>query len=249
MDPPVRLLPGSGWFAAGERFEQAMRRLSDGVFKVFDHACLHAPRASGELAFRQSVLARSLGRSRPALARDPNELAAKGVCTIRHAPNQHRRSRLRVRAQFWPYRRDFANAPPVPPASTADIDSVRKLFLKPACVQAAFGPDDRRLAAQWQRDGIPLEIVRRAIQLGCLRKSCTMVDQPHSQPIRSLRYFRYVLQEVRELSVPDSYWKHVEFSLRRSERRWPGLASRTHTRPASPAESLPAATPCQPPTR
>ena len=78
---------------------------------------------------------------------------------------------------------------------------------------------DRRLAAQWLRHNIPLETVRRAIQLGCLRKSCTMIDQPHSPPIRSLHYFQGVRQEVRALPVSDAYWRHVEFNLRRCEQK------------------------------
>ncbi|MDE0102321.1 MAG: hypothetical protein OXN89_08070 [Bryobacterales bacterium] len=196
-----------------------------GAFKVFAHVCLHAPRASGELAFRQAQLAHSLGKSRSALARHLTELADKGVCTIRHAPNQHRRCRLRVRTHFWSYRREASSAAPVPCATAAYIDSVRQAFLKPACVQAAFGPDDRRLAAQWHRDSIPIETVRRAIHLGCVRKSAAMIDNPQSQPIRSLRYFRRVLQEVREVSVSDSFWDYVEVSLERFERRLPDLKS------------------------
>jgi len=225
MRPSAQLLPGGGWFAAGERFEQAMRRLSDGAFKVFAHVCLHAARASGELTFRQTELARSLGKSRSALARHLTELADKGVCTIRHAPNQHRRSRLRVRTPFWPYRREHASAPPVPPATAAYIDSVRQIFLQPACVQAAFGPDDRRLAHQWHRDNIPIETVRRAIHLGSVRKSAAIIDNPQSQPIHSLRYFQGVLQEVQDVSVPDSFWDYVEYSLERFERRLPHLKS------------------------
>ena len=130
-----------------------------------------------------------------------------------------------MRTRFWPYRRENSSAPPVPRATAAYIDSVRQAFLKPACVQAAFGPDDRRLAAQWHRDSVPIETVRRAIHLGCVRKSAAMIDNPHSQPIRSLRYFRGVLQEVRELSVSDSFWDYVEVSLGRLERRWPDLES------------------------
>lgn len=217
---PARLLPGSGWFAAGERFERAMRRLSDGAFKVFAHVCLHAPRATGELAFRQSQLAHSLGKSRSAVARHLNELADQQVCTLQQAPNQHRLARLRVRAQFWPYERLPERDPPASSATNSYVESVRQLFLEPICVQAQFGPADRSLATQWQRQQIPIETVRRAIQLGCLRKSCSMLNLPQSQPIRSLRYFQGLLQEVRELAAPDAYWQYVEFSLRRYERLW-----------------------------
>ena len=71
----------SGWFAAGEGFERALERLSDGAFKVFAYVCLHAERSSGRMAFDRTELARSVGKSRSALGRCLRELVHKGVCT------------------------------------------------------------------------------------------------------------------------------------------------------------------------
>ena len=65
--------------------------------------CLHAERATGCLEFERGRLARELGKSRSTLGRCLRELEAKGVCELTAAANQHHRSRLRVRAEYWPY--------------------------------------------------------------------------------------------------------------------------------------------------
>ena len=63
-----------------------------------------------------------------------------------------------------------------------------------------------------------LEAVRRAILLGSVRKSMSLLDDPGGEPVRSLRYFASLLQEVRTELFPDSYWQHLQFNLRRCER-------------------------------
>ena len=143
----------SGWFAAGEGFERALERLSDGAFKVFAYVCLQAERSSGRMAFERTELARSVGKSRSALGRCLRELVHKGVCTLEATPNQHRGSRLQVQAAYWPYE-----------------------------------PGDERLAAAWHAAGLPLETVRRAVLLGCVRKSMTLIDHPDQPLIASLHY-------------------------------------------------------------
>ena len=152
MKPTVRLKRGSrGWFAAGPGFERALGRLSDAAFKVFAQVCLRAERANGCLEFERDGLARELGKSRSTLGRCLRELAAKGVCELEEAPNQHRRSRLRVRPEYWPYevREEPAGQEPESPGphGTAYLAEVRRMFCEPACVQGRFGPADERLAA------------------------------------------------------------------------------------------------------
>ena len=225
MKPTVRLKRGSrGWFAAGPGFERALGRLSDAAFKVFAQVCLRAERANGCLEFERDGLARELGKSRSTLGRCLRELAAKGVCELEEAPNQHRRSRLRVRPEYWPYevREEPAGQEPESPGphGTAYLAEVRRMFCEPACVQGRFGPADERLAADWHRRGVPLETVRRAILLGSVRKSMSLLDRPDGEPVRSLRYFASLLAEVRTESFPDSYWQHLEFNRRRCERLW-----------------------------
>lgn len=216
----LRLKSGGGWFAAGAGFERALGLLSDGAFKVFAHICLHAERNSGELEFARAELAERLGKSRSALGRCLRELVRQDVCELQAAPNQHRRSRVRVRRAWWPYEvAGEARAGRSPEGARAGyVARVRRLFLEPSCVQGRFGAADRRLAEDWQRDGVSLEDVRRAILLGSVRKSMALIDHPGQQPIRSLRYFERLVEEVREESFPPGYWQHLEFHLQRCDR-------------------------------
>lgn len=227
-----------GWFAAGEGFERALRALSDPTFKVFAYVCLRAERASGCLEFDRSGLARELGKSRASLGRCLRELVEKGICELESAPNQHRGSRLRVRPEYWPYqgKEGEPSRPVLHPTHSrgtvtemvgerggevgAYVERVREMFRKPACVQAGFGPADERLAADWQRAGVSLETVRRAILLGSVRKLMSMLDRPGSEPVRSLRYFAGVVEEVRQEPMSTGFWKHLEISLGRCERSW-----------------------------
>ena len=225
MKAACQLKQPRGWFAAGEGFRRALGLLSDGAFKLFAWICLHAERASAELAFERAALARSLGKSRSALGRHLAELAAKRVCEIEPAPNQHRASRLRVLPAFWPYAAapppSAAAGPAAPDGSCAAyVEHVRRLLARPSCVQGPFTAADERLAAAWHGAGVPLETVRRALLLGCLRKSFALIDRPDAQPIGSLRYFERPLEEVRGGSFPAAYWQHVEFNLERCEHHW-----------------------------
>ena len=225
MKPKIRLKRGQrGWFAAGAGLERALGELSDAAFKVFVHVCLRAERAEGCLEFERDGLARQLGKSRSTLGRCLRELVAKRVCEWEAAPNQYRRSRLRVCPEYWPYAaeapsagRERATQSPRVEAS-AYVAEVRRMFREPACVQGRFGPADERLAADWQRAGVSLATVQRAILLGSVRKSMSLLDRPDGEPVRSLRYFASLLQEVRTESFPASYWQHLVFNLRRCER-------------------------------
>ena len=55
--------------------------------------------------------------------------------------------------------------------------------------------------------------MRRAILLGSVRKSMSLLDRPGEEPARSLRYFAGPLDEVRTKSFPVSHWRHLEFNL------------------------------------
>lgn len=229
MRQPYRIKQADGWFAAGREFARAIDVLSDAGFKLYAWICLHAERGSGRLAFDRSELARQLGRSRSALGRHLRELQDAGVCELRTAPNQHQTSRLQVRTAWWPYQR-AADVPDSEPADGAErdyVEQVRQLFGEASCVQGTFTPSDERLAATWQARGIEFETVRRAWLLGCTRKSLALIDRPTAAPIRSLRYFAPVLEEVLAESFPPDYWSHLRFNLGRCEDHWrrhPGTA-------------------------
>lgn len=221
MSAGYRLKRRRGFFAAGAEFERALGELSDGAFKLYAHVCLQAERATGRLVFERSALARRLGKSRSALGRHLRELVRAGVCDLESAPNQHRGSRLAVRDAYWPYRAAQAPLPARPEGAAGTyVEAVREAFLAPACVQAGFGPADERRAAGWHASGVPLETVRRAILLGCVRKSMALIEQPAGTPVRSLAYFEPLLREVERERFPAAYWQHLEFNLGRCEDYW-----------------------------
>ena len=62
--------------------------------------------------------------------------------------------------------------------------------------------------------------MRRAIPLGSVRKSMSLLDRPVGEPVRSLRYFAGLLEEVCTESFAAPYWRHLEFNLSRCERLW-----------------------------
>ena len=97
------------------------------------------------------------------------------------------------------------------------VARVSQLFGQPLCVQGRFGVADEHLARQWQRTGVSLAAVRRAILLGSVSKSQTMLAQPQSEPIRSLSYFVCPLAEACAEAPPASYWRHLELQLGRYE--------------------------------
>ena len=164
------------------------------------------------------------------LGRCLRELASKGVYDLEAAFNQHRGSRLRVQPEYWPYERrqrpGQRSEQRAPDGRETDVDvaayvaRVRGMFRQPACVQGPFGPADERLAANWHRAGVLLKTVRRAIQLGSVCKSMTLIGRPDSEPIRRLAYFESLLGEVRSESLPPFYWRHLEFNLGRCEQYW-----------------------------
>jgi predicted transcriptional regulator len=223
MKPPFRLKHPDGWFAAGSEFARAIEVLSDAAFKLYAWICLHAERDSGRLDFDRGELARHLGRSRSALGRHLRELHSAGVCELLAAPNQHRSSRLQVRDAWWPYERARPAAGQPAEGLSAErayVERVRQLFGGASCVQGMFTPSDARLAAAWHARGIAFESVWHAWLLGCTRKSCSLIDRPSAAPIRSLRYFAPLLEEVLAENFPPHYWTHLQFNLRRCEDHW-----------------------------
>ncbi len=164
MKPKVRLKRGSrGWFAAGPGFERALGRLSDAAFKVFAYVCLRAGRADGCLEFERDGLAREVGKSRSTLGRCLRELAAKGVCEWEAAPNQHRRSWLRVRPEYWPYEVQAEAAGQEPdPQSLGLGQRCRQSRMSPksgGCSgsRRAYRACSGRLTSAWRRTGTEQE--------------------------------------------------------------------------------------------
>jgi len=80
--------------------------------------------------------------------------------------------------------------------------------------RAALRPrrDDRFLAEKLYRQNIPLPVLEYAFLLGCARRELQEHDEP-LQPIRSLRYFLPVLEEVRYHPVDANYVRYLRGKL------------------------------------
>lgn len=72
--------------------------------------------------------------------------------------------------------------------------------------------DDRYLATKLYRQGIPLREIECALLLGCARRELQEHDEP-LQPIRSLRYFVPVLEEVQSQSLDPNYVRYLRGKL------------------------------------
>ncbi len=92
-------------------------------------------------------------------------------------------------------------------------------------------PADRKLAEEWQRSGVTLEMVESALLLGQLRRLGRPPDYPKLNPIRSLYYFVPLIEEIMETPLPDGYVEYMKSKLQKLSPSKPGFtpAERSHT--------------------
>jgi hypothetical protein len=121
--------------------------------------------------------------------------------------------------RFWPYEKQRATGCALEPEAEF-IQKVRSLFLAPACVQASFSAADEKIATGLYRRGISLEQITRAILLGVARKYVSMLNAETRTPIASLEYFADVIEEVRQSTIPESYWEPLRTKVTRMEQQW-----------------------------
>jgi hypothetical protein len=211
MPSRVQLKHPSGWFAAGREVQQAAVLLSDGAFKLFLWLCLYAERTSGILQAPPADLARALRKSEAAIALHLEELQQTGICQV------FSHNRIAIRDRFWPYER-------VRPVTIADAESyvteVGRMFLAQACVRSSFPPADHKLAADWNRRGVSLQCVERAILLGTLRKYVALLNHTGGTPITTLHYYSQLLEEVAQSEVSVGYWQYLSRRIKDFELRW-----------------------------
>ena len=75
---------------------------------------------------------------------------------------------------------------------------------------------DQWLARRFHDDGVPLRVVETALLLGSLRRLIRPVDAPPLSAIRSLAYFRPVIDELRAHPAPESYLDYLRLKLRQA---------------------------------
>jgi hypothetical protein len=221
----AKLKEKSGWFAAGEGFRKALTLLSDGAFRLFAYVSFQADHRTGRLEATHQELAAALGKSKRIIGCYVDELERAKVCTVRHGKNQYAPGTLEISDSYWPYER-------VSCSESAEcktyIDAIREDFLALGCVAGRFGAADVRMAEDLQRRTIPLAVVRQALLLGACRKYGSWLENGSSGPIRTLYYFRELIEEILKQPLPAGY----EAYLRRKVKQLAQMWSETNAQPA-----------------
>ncbi|MGA9671838.1 MAG: hypothetical protein WBQ94_21680 [Terracidiphilus sp.] len=107
------------------------------------------------------------------------------------------------------------------------VASVITLYLEMPDTPMRVSASDQWMARQLHQDGVSLKIVETALLLGSLRRLIRPADAPRLSPIRSLAYFRPVIEELQENPAPENYREYLEIKLRKA----------TETRPATDREN------------
>jgi hypothetical protein len=232
----LKLKHPSGFFAAGTEVRDAIAVLSDGGFKVFVYVCLHADRRTAQLRFRMAELAKAVGHSTRSLTTYLDELNRIEVAAVYRASNQHELGRIEVRDRFWPYQKESGDST-VDPEQAQYVSRVRAWFLEQACVTSAFGAADEKLAGEWYRTGISIDVVGRALLLGCARKYVALLNHQGGSPVTSLQYFSGIVEETAAMELDLNYWRYLAARVKKMEAQWRAQANFARATGAKAAET------------
>ena len=94
------------------------------------------------------------------------------------------------------------------------VSSLLTLYIELPETPLRATASDQWLARRFHDDGVPLRVVETALLLGSLRRLIRPADAPRLSPIRSLAYFRPVVEELRAHPAPDSYIDYLRLTLR-----------------------------------
>jgi hypothetical protein len=103
-----------------------------------------------------------------------------------------------------------------PDSAAVYVASVVTLYLEMPDTPMRVSASDQWLARHFQQDGVPLETVETALLLGSLRRIIRPADSPRLTPIRSLAYFRPVIEELQENPAPENYRDYLRLKLRQA---------------------------------
>jgi hypothetical protein len=233
---PLRLKHPSGFFATGSEVRDAIGLLSDGGFKLFVYVCLHADRRTAQLRFRMAELAKAVGHSTRSLTTYLDELDRAGVGAVYRASNQHELGRVEILDRFWPYYKESGDST-ADPEQAHYVARVRDWYLEQACVTSAFGAADEKLAADWYRSGISLDVVGRAFLLGCARKYVALFNNQGGTPVTSLHYFSGIVQETAAMELNLNYWRYLSARVKKMDAQWRAQANFARAAGAKTAET------------
>ena len=73
---------------------------------------------------------------------------------------------------------------------------------------------DRQVARKLHAAGVSLDLIESAFLLATARRLCRGPTAPRLEPIRSLAYFRPVIEEITQHPFPATYIDYLRFKLR-----------------------------------
>ena len=107
------------------------------------------------------------------------------------------------------------------------VASVVTLYLEMPDTPMSVSASDQWLARHFYQDGVPLETVETALLLGSLRRLIRPDDAPRLAPIRSLAYFRPVIEELQDSPAPENYREYLKLKLRQATKALPANDQKT----------------------
>jgi hypothetical protein len=96
------------------------------------------------------------------------------------------------------------------------VSAVLTLYVDLPDTPLRASASDQWLARRLYDEGVPLRVVETALLLGSLRRLIRPADAPRLSPIRSLAYFRPVIDELRTHPEPEGYIDYLRLKLRQS---------------------------------
>ena len=73
---------------------------------------------------------------------------------------------------------------------------------------------DRKLARHLFDSQVPFQVIRAALALAALRRTCRAHDAEPLEPVRSLHYFKPVIAEILKNPLDPLYFRYLEAKLR-----------------------------------
>lgn len=107
------------------------------------------------------------------------------------------------------------------------VDAVLQTYVSLPDTPSRARCDDRCLAIKWHRQTMPLFQVKAAMLLATARRTFREVELEPLEPIRSLRYFVPLIEEIQRSGVDKSYVRYLQQKLS------PVLETKTSSEPAA----------------
>ena len=114
-----------------------------------------------------------------------------------------------------------------PDPAASYVASVITLYLEMPDTPMRVSASDQWLARHLHQDGVPLETVETALLLGSLRRLIRPTDAQRLAPIRSLAYFRPVIEELQDNPAPENYRDYLRLKLRQTIKTGPAGDQKT----------------------